>query len=79
MSLSNSGRLVPYQPRTNGKAERFIQTMLSEWAYDRLYVNNASRSSQLGRWLYFYNSRRHHTAVGSSPLAAVNNLRGNYS
>jgi len=69
----------PYQPRTNGKAERFIQTMLSEWAYDRLYVNNDSRSIQLGRWLYFYNSRRHHTAVGSSPLAALNNLRGKYS
>jgi transposase InsO family protein len=69
----------PYRPRTNGKAERFIQTMLGEWAYDRLYLSNELRLGRLGRWLHFYNSRRHHTALGCSPLQAVNNVRGNYS
>ena len=75
------GHLVtaPYRPRTNGKAERFIQTMLNEWAYERLYLSNALRLSVLGRWLHFYNSRRHHTALGCTPLEAVNNVLGNYS
>jgi transposase InsO family protein len=69
----------PRRPQTNGKAERLIQTLLREWAYSRLFTSNAARLAALPRWVYFYNSRRPHTALsGCSPLAAVNNLRGNY-
>ena len=70
----------PYRPRTNGKAERFIQTLIREWAYARLYPSNDGRLAMLPRWVHFYNSRRTHTALkGRTPLAAVNNLCGNYS
>lgn len=54
-------RTRPYRPRTNGKAERFIQTMLREWAYGRLYSSSAERSSQLAGWLDRYNYRRRRT------------------
>ncbi len=71
----------PYRPQTNGKAERFIQTMLREWAYSRLYTSNEERLNRLPRWLQFYNQRRPHTAlVGKPPMAALlNNVRGNYN
>lgn len=71
----------PYRPQTNGKAERFIQTMLREWAYSRLYRSNQERLDALPRWLRFYNERRPHTALeGRSPMTTlVNNVRGNYT
>ena len=54
----------PYRPQTNGKAERFIQTLLNEWAYARPYRSNAERLHQLPRWLYRYNARRPHGGIG---------------
>jgi len=71
----------PYRPQTNGKAERFIRTLLDEWAYARLYPSNHHRLQRLPRWLRFYNLDRPHTALaGLSPLVAlVNKVRGNYS
>jgi len=70
----------PYTPQTNGKAERFIQTLIREWAYTRPYQSNDLRLTTLPRWVHFYNSRRTHTALGGHcPLDAVNNLCGNYS
>ncbi len=56
-----------YRPQTNGKAERFIQTMKREWAYSRLYTTNDQRLEALPRWVAFYNSRRPHTALGGRP------------
>jgi transposase InsO family protein len=65
----------PYRPQTNGKAERFIRTLLDEWAYVRLYRSNAERLAALPRYLDFYNRRRPHTAIrGLVPMAAVNNV-----
>jgi transposase InsO family protein len=70
----------PYHPNTNGKAERFIQTLIREWAYVRLYRSNERRLVSLQRWVHFYNSRRTHTALGGkAPLMAVNNLCGHYT
>ncbi len=60
-------RTKPYTPRTNGKAERFIKTLLREWAYFRLYRNSASRANQLPRWLRFYNQERPHASLGYLP------------
>jgi transposase InsO family protein len=77
-------RTRPYRPQTNGKAERFIQTMLREWAYGRIYGSSAERSSQLASWLDRYNYRRKHGSLGHRPPAARldelqgNNLLGNY-
>jgi len=79
----NVERLVtkPYRPQTNGKAERFIRTLLEEWAYTRLYHSNEERLDALPTWLQFYNLRRPHTALGGKPpmAALVNNVRGNYN
>jgi transposase InsO family protein len=78
-------RTRPYRPQTNGKAERFIQTMLREWAYGRLYGSSAERRSQLTAWLDRYNYHRKHGSLGHRPPAARlnelqgNNLLGNYS
>ena len=70
----------PYRPQTNGKAERFIRTLLDEWAYVRLYRSNADRLAALPRYLDFYNRRRPHTAIrGLVPLAAVNNVLKHHS
>src|SRR6185437_2511748 len=57
----------PYTPRTNGKAERFIQTALREWAYARSYQNSQQRSQELRSWLHQYNWHRPHTSLGLSP------------
>jgi transposase InsO family protein len=57
----------PYTPRTNGKAERFIQSALREWAYARSYPTSHHRRNQLARWLHHYNWHRPHTSVGGRP------------
>lgn len=56
-------RTRPYRPRTNGKAERFIQTLLREWAYKRPYPTSAQRTDRLPRYLNHYNLRRPHAAL----------------
>jgi len=56
-------RTRPYTPRTNGKAERFIQTMLREWAYGRIYRTSAQRARDLVRWIHFYNEDRPHASL----------------
>jgi len=73
-------RTKAYRPRTNGKAERFIQTLLREWAYARLYGSSTERLSQLEGWLTHYNFRRPHGSLGHrAPATRVKNLVGNYS
>jgi len=57
----------PYTPRSNGRAERFIQTLLREWAYARTYQNSNERSQELRPWLHQYNWHRDHGSLGSSP------------
>lgn len=60
-------RTKPYRPRTNGKAERFIQTMLREWAYGQSYPSSTARARQLPRWLQHYNHTRLHGSLGHKP------------
>ena len=68
-------RTRPYTPRTNGKAERFIQTALREWAYRFAYPSSQQRQDALPRWLHHYNHHRKHSALGQLPPASrVNNL-----
>lgn len=77
-------RTRPYRPRTNGKAERFIRTMLGGWAYGAIYRCSAERTAALGGWLDFYNHRRRHGSLGHRPpfqrLAEIrrNNVLGSY-
>jgi len=62
----------PYTPRTNGKAERFIQTLLREWAYVRPYPSSADRRAWLPSWVHFYNAHRPHTSLqGRPPLSRL--------
>jgi transposase InsO family protein len=73
-------RTRPYTPRTNGKAERFIQTSLREWAYARPYQNSAERTDALQPWIDAYNHSRPHSALnGKPPASRLNNLPGNNS
>jgi transposase InsO family protein len=70
-------RTKPYTPRTNGKAERLIQTLTREWAYALPYRTSRERSLMLSRYLHFYNQHRAHSALGDQPPAsrlAMNNL-----
>lgn len=60
----------PYRPQTNGKAERFIQTCLREWAYGRIWANSAERTAWLPSFLSYYNARRPHSALGYKPPAS---------
>ena len=60
-------RTRPYTPRTNGKAERFIQTSLREWAYAQAYNGSDERTAELPRWLHRYNWHRPHSSIGAKP------------
>jgi transposase InsO family protein len=75
-------RTRPYTPRTNGKAERFIQTSLREWAYLQAFDSSAARSQAMRPWLHAYNTERPHSALaGKPPLTSLNqdNLHSNDS
>jgi transposase InsO family protein len=76
-------RTRPYRPQTNGKAERFIRTMLSGWAYGALYRHSKERTAALDGWLHYYNHHRRHSALGHKPpIARLNertNLLGTYT
>jgi transposase InsO family protein len=77
-------RTRPYTPQTNGKAERFIQTALREWAYERPFATSAARAAMLWRWLHRYNWHRPHTALNGNPPmfrlhTGVLNLLGSHS
>jgi transposase InsO family protein len=76
-------RTRPYRPQTNGKAERFIRTLLSGWAYGAIYRDSTERNAALAGWLDFYNRRRPHGALSHKPpiarLNELNNLLGSYS
>jgi transposase InsO family protein len=63
-------RTQPYRPRTNGKAERFIQTMLREWAYAATYRSSEHRARALPAWIDYYNHQRPHSALGHKPPAS---------
>jgi len=68
----------PYRPQTNGKAERFIRTMLAGWAYGAIYRSSSERTAALDGWLWHYNHRRRHSALGHQPPATRTNLLGSY-
>jgi transposase InsO family protein len=68
----------PYTPRTNGKAERFIQSALREWAYARPFHASADRSYAAADWTNTYNLIRPHAGIaGLTPWQRLNNLLGN--
>ena len=71
-------RTRPYRPQTNGKAERFIRTLLAEWAYAVVYGSSGERAAALPRWLERYNTSRRHGALGHRPpLARLGELQAN--
>jgi transposase InsO family protein len=73
-------RTRPYRPQTNGKAERFIRTLLGGWAYGPIYGTNPERVRALDGWLWHYNHRRRHSALGHQPpITRLNNLLGTYT
>jgi transposase InsO family protein len=73
-------RTRPYRPQTNGKAERFIRTMLDEWAYAGVYPSSSDRQRALPGWLEHYNHRRPHGSLSRQPPATrLNNLLGSYT
>jgi len=73
-------RTRPHRPQTNGKAERLIRTMLGGWAYGAIYASSTERTAALDGWLWHYNHRRRHSALGHQPpITRLNNLLGTYS
>jgi transposase InsO family protein len=73
-------RTRPYRPQTNGKAERFIRTLLSGWAYGAIYASSHERTAALDGWLHHYNHHRKHSALGRQPpITRLNNLLGSYT
>ena len=73
-------RTRPRRPQTNGKAERFIRTMLAGWAYGAIYRDSQERRAALDGWLWTYNHRRPHQAIGrQTPITRMNNLLGSYT
>ena len=71
-------RTRPYRPQTNGKAERFIRTMLNDWAYGAIYRSSSERTTALDGWLWHYNHQRRHSALGHQPPISRTNLLGSY-
>jgi len=71
-------RTRPYRPQTNGKAERFIRTLLHGWAYGAIYGSSTERTAALDAWLWHYNHRRRHSALGHQPPVTRTNLLGSY-
>jgi transposase InsO family protein len=75
-------RTRPYHPQTNGKAERFIRTLLGGWAYGAIYRDSRERTAAVAGWIDFYNRRRPHGALSHKPpiarLNELNNLLGTY-
>jgi transposase InsO family protein len=73
-------RTRPYRPQTNGKAERFIRTLLAGWAYGAIYASSDERAQALDGWLWRYNHHRRHSAIGrQTPITRLNNLLGSYT
>jgi transposase InsO family protein len=73
-------RIRPHRPQTNGKAERFIRTMLDGWAYAAIYGTSNERTAALAGWLELYNRRRPHDSLSrQTPIQRLNNLRGSYT
>ena len=72
-------RTRPYRPQTNGKAERFIRTMLAGWAYGAIYGSSRERTRALDGWLWHYNHRRRHSALGHQPPINRTNVLGSYT
>jgi transposase InsO family protein len=72
-------RTRPYRPQTNGKAERFIRTLLNGWAYGAIFGSSSERRAALDGWLWHYNHRRRHSALGHQPPVTRTNLLGSYS
>jgi len=72
-------RTQPRRPQTNGKAERFIRTLLNGWAYGAIYRSSTERTAALDGWLWHYNHRRQHAALGHRPPVSRTNLPGSYS
>jgi transposase InsO family protein len=71
-------RIRPYRPRTNGEAEGSIQTLLSEWAYERIYGSSIERADALALFLERYNFRRPYGSLGHKPPASrLTNVVGN--
>jgi len=73
-------RTRPYRPQTNGKAERFIRTLLAGWAYGAIYRTSNERTRALDGWLWHYNHQRRHSALGHKPpITRMTNLLGTYT
>jgi transposase InsO family protein len=71
-------RTRPYRPQTNGKVERFIRTMLAAWAYGPIYGSSRERTAALDGWLWHYNHRRRHSALGHRTPVSRTNVFGSY-
>jgi transposase InsO family protein len=71
-------RTRPYRPQTNGKAERFIRTLLQGWAHGAIYSSSTERTAALDGWLWHYNHRRRHTALGHQAPISRTNVLGSY-
>jgi transposase InsO family protein len=72
-------RTRPRRPQTNGKAERFIRTLINSWAYGAIYGSSSERTRALDGWLWHYNHRRRHSAIGHQPPITRTNLLGSYN
>jgi transposase InsO family protein len=72
-------RTRPYRPQTNGKAERFIRTLITGWAYGAIYRSSNERTQALDGWIWHYNHRRRHSALGHQPPVTRTNLLGSYT